>query len=177
MKITFRLQILNKKFVLFWVVVAHTFNPSTWEGGRGRWISVSSRPAWATRRVPGQSELCGEIISRKTRQKQINKQKKIDLHKGEGGLLIGGRAQQTKTEKRKPCQETIQVSSPRSISWLLVYPLMMVLAISMVNCLQAILFLFIIKPIVTFLLADHNGHSETWLASQCCAKKQVNAWL
>jgi hypothetical protein len=42
-------------------VVLHAFNPSTWEGGRGRWISeleaslvykVSSRTARATQRNP-----------------------------------------------------------------------------------------------------------------------------
>jgi hypothetical protein len=33
--------------------VAHAFNPSTWETEAGRFLS--SRPAWATELVPGQS--------------------------------------------------------------------------------------------------------------------------
>jgi hypothetical protein len=33
-------------------VVAHTFDSSI-QGGRGKWISVSSRPVCSTERVPG----------------------------------------------------------------------------------------------------------------------------
>ena len=33
-----------------WAVVAHAFNPSTWEAGG----FLSSRPAWSTKWVPGQ---------------------------------------------------------------------------------------------------------------------------
>lgn len=29
-------------------LVMDAFNPSTWETGRDRWISVSFRPAWST---------------------------------------------------------------------------------------------------------------------------------
>ena len=35
-------------------VVAHSFNPSAREVEAGKWISVSSRPAWSTEWVPGQ---------------------------------------------------------------------------------------------------------------------------
>ena len=48
--------------------VAHTFNPSTHLVGRGRQISVSSRPAWSTNQVPGQLE----TQSQKTKQTNKN---------------------------------------------------------------------------------------------------------
>jgi hypothetical protein len=47
-------------------VVAHTFNPSTWEAEAGRFLS--SRPAWSTEWVPGQLGRHRETLS------QINKQ-------------------------------------------------------------------------------------------------------
>ena len=46
------------------VVVAHTFNPSTQEAEEGG--SLSSRPAWSTERIPGQSGLQRETLSGKT---------------------------------------------------------------------------------------------------------------
>jgi hypothetical protein len=53
-------------------VVAHAFNPSTWEAEAGGFLS--SRPAWSTERVPGQPGLPRETLSRKT-----NKQKTLKL--------------------------------------------------------------------------------------------------
>jgi hypothetical protein len=49
-------------------MVAHTFNPSTWEAEAGR--SLSSRPAWSTKWVPGQPGLHRETLSRKTKKKK-----------------------------------------------------------------------------------------------------------
>jgi hypothetical protein len=49
-------------------MVAHTFNPSTREAEAGRFLS--SRPAWSTKWVPGQSGLYRETMSRKI--KKIN---------------------------------------------------------------------------------------------------------
>jgi hypothetical protein len=46
-------------------VVAHTFNPSTWEVEAGR--SLSSRPAWSTERIPGQPGLHRNISVLKER--------------------------------------------------------------------------------------------------------------
>jgi hypothetical protein len=54
------------------VVVAHAFNPSTWEAEAGRFLS--SRPAWSTKLVPGQPGLHRETLSRK-KQKIKNKKK------------------------------------------------------------------------------------------------------
>jgi hypothetical protein len=51
-------------------VVAHAFNPSTWEAEAGEFLS--SRPAWSTECVPGHPGLHRKTLSRKT-----NKQKKI----------------------------------------------------------------------------------------------------
>jgi hypothetical protein len=50
------------------VVVAHAFNPSTWEAEAGRFLS--SRPAWSTEWVPGQPGLYRETLSRKTKPNQ-----------------------------------------------------------------------------------------------------------
>ena len=48
-------------------VVAHVFNPSIWETEAGRFLS--SRPAWSTEWVPGQSGLHRETLSQKTKTK------------------------------------------------------------------------------------------------------------
>ena len=53
-------------------VVAHAFNPSTQEAEAGGFLS--SRPAWATKWVPGQPGLYRETLSQKTK-KPKNKQK------------------------------------------------------------------------------------------------------
>jgi hypothetical protein len=47
-------------------VVAHTFNPSTWEAEAGRFLS--SRPAWSTKWVPGQPGLHRETLSQKKKK-------------------------------------------------------------------------------------------------------------
>jgi hypothetical protein len=39
-------QKVLKKYWLSWAVVAHAFNPSTWEAEAGRFLN--SRPAWST---------------------------------------------------------------------------------------------------------------------------------
>jgi hypothetical protein len=57
-------------------VVAHAFNPRIWEAEAGRFLSL--RPAWSTKRVPGQPELYRETISRKTKRKK----KKREREKG-----------------------------------------------------------------------------------------------
>jgi hypothetical protein len=51
-------------------VVAHAFNPSTWEAEAGRFLS--SRPAWSAERVPGQPELPVSKKQNKTKQKDKN---------------------------------------------------------------------------------------------------------
>ena len=56
-------------------MVAHAFNPST-QGGRGRWISVSLRPAWYTVEVPGQSGLHRETLAQKQTKQNKTKQNK-----------------------------------------------------------------------------------------------------
>jgi hypothetical protein len=55
-------------------VVAHTFNPSTWEAEAGRFLS--SRPAWSTKRVPEQPGLYRETLSRKTKKRKKKRKKK-----------------------------------------------------------------------------------------------------
>ena len=63
-------------------MVAHAFNPSTWEAEAG--VFQSLRPAWSTEWVPGQPGLHRETLSRKTKQnktKNKNKQKKKKMKK------------------------------------------------------------------------------------------------
>jgi hypothetical protein len=59
-------------------VVAHAFNPSTWEADASGFLKSS--PAWSTEYVPGQPGLHRETLFRKTKKeknkKQTNKQKK-----------------------------------------------------------------------------------------------------
>jgi hypothetical protein len=43
-------------------VVAHAFNPSTWEAEAGGFLT--SKPAWSTKFVPGQPELYRENLPR-----------------------------------------------------------------------------------------------------------------
>jgi len=49
-------------------VVAHAFNPRTWEAEAGRFLS--SRPAWFKEWIPGQPGPYRETLSRKTKQKK-----------------------------------------------------------------------------------------------------------
>jgi hypothetical protein len=51
-------------------VVAHAFNPSTWEAEAGRFLSL--RPTWSTEWVPGQPGLHRETLSWKQTNKQTN---------------------------------------------------------------------------------------------------------
>jgi hypothetical protein len=61
-------------------VVAHAFNPSTWEAEAGRFLSSS--PAWSTKLVPGQPGLHRETLSQKnknSKQNKTNKQKECGM--------------------------------------------------------------------------------------------------
>ena len=49
-------------------MVAHTFNPITWKGEAGRFLSL--RPAWSTKGGPIQPGLYRETLSRKKNKKQ-----------------------------------------------------------------------------------------------------------
>jgi hypothetical protein len=55
-------------------VVAHTFNPSTWEAEAGGFLG--SRPAWSTKWVPGQPWLYRETLSWKKQNKNKKKGRK-----------------------------------------------------------------------------------------------------
>ena len=65
-------------------MVAHAFNPSTPEAEAGRYLS--SRPAWSTKRVPGQPRLHRETLSRKNKPKK--KKKKQTKKKNQKTLLL-----------------------------------------------------------------------------------------
>jgi hypothetical protein len=51
-------------------IVVHSCNPNTQGAEMGGWISVSSRPAWSTKKVPGESGMLHrETLSQKTKTK------------------------------------------------------------------------------------------------------------
>jgi hypothetical protein len=52
-------------------VVAHAFNPNTWEAEAGVFLSL--RPAWSTKWVPGQPGLHRETLSWKNKTKHQQK--------------------------------------------------------------------------------------------------------
>jgi hypothetical protein len=52
-------------------VVAHAFNPSTWEAEAGGFLS--SRPAWSTKCVPGQPGLHRKTLSWKNKKQKPKK--------------------------------------------------------------------------------------------------------
>jgi hypothetical protein len=60
---------LFKKGSLGQAVVAHAFNPSTWEAEAGGFLS--SKPAWSTEWVPGQPGLHGESCLKKPLKKKF----------------------------------------------------------------------------------------------------------
>jgi hypothetical protein len=62
---------INKK--LCQTVVAHVFNPSTWEAEAGGFLS--SRTAWSTESVPEQPGIHRETLFRKTQKKKIKVKK------------------------------------------------------------------------------------------------------
>jgi hypothetical protein len=57
-----------------WAVVAHAFNPNTWEAEAGEFLS--SRPAWSTEQDPGQPGLHRETLPRKTKRKKKKEEEK-----------------------------------------------------------------------------------------------------
>jgi hypothetical protein len=62
-------------------MVVHAFNPSTWEAEAGR--SLSLRPAWSTKWVPGQPELYRETLSPgKKKKKELGLKKASDILEG-----------------------------------------------------------------------------------------------
>jgi hypothetical protein len=70
-----------------WVVVAHAFNPSTWEAEAGRFLN--SRPAWSTKWVPGQPGLHREILSWNPPPPKKKERKKVGVlstSRGEDGV-------------------------------------------------------------------------------------------
>jgi major histocompatibility complex class I len=60
---TFYIKLLYKSNFISWAVMVHAFNPSTWEAEAGGFLS--SRPAWSTKSVSGQSGLYRETLSQK----------------------------------------------------------------------------------------------------------------
>ena len=74
---------LHKEYKSQLGVVAHAFNPSTWEAEAGGFLN--SRPAWSTEWVPGQPGLHRETLSRKTKPNQT-KNTKTKQNKKNGSM-------------------------------------------------------------------------------------------
>ena len=73
---------------MHWAVVAHAFNPSTWEAEAGRFLSL--RWACSTKWIPGQPGLHRETQSWKQQQQKKNKQtKKKEKWSGYSDKRIG----------------------------------------------------------------------------------------
>ena len=87
-------------------VVAHAFNPSTWEAEEGGFLS--SRPAWSTKWVPGQPGLYRETLSWKQTNKQTKKKPKLRSDEKSNFKIVFfsyftshvGRQSQSKFEKK-----------------------------------------------------------------------------
>jgi hypothetical protein len=84
-----------KKLGLGWAVVAHIFNPSTWEAEAGRFLSL--RPAWSTEHVPSQPGLHRETLS----QKKKKTKKEIRFKEGYYSLLDLGQGWWSWTQTHK----------------------------------------------------------------------------
>jgi hypothetical protein len=70
--------------------VTHTFNPST---SRGRWISVSSRPAWSTKSKLEDNRNPVSKNKNKQTQKQTNKTKNKQNKEKKSSIRAGEMAQ------------------------------------------------------------------------------------
>jgi hypothetical protein len=62
-------------------VVAHAFNPSSWEAEAGGFLS--SRPAWSTEQVPGQAGLHRETLPQKNKKKKKKERERERLHESQ----------------------------------------------------------------------------------------------
>jgi hypothetical protein len=63
-----------QKYKSSWAVVAHAFNPSTWEAETGGFLSLRPlRPAWSTEWVPEQQVLHKEKQTKKKKKKDKSK--------------------------------------------------------------------------------------------------------
>jgi hypothetical protein len=93
-------------------VVAHAFNPSTWDAEAGRFLS--SRPAWSTEWVPGQPGLHRETLSRKTKTKN-QKQKTNRVNKAASQTIESPR--QKKISISCFCPESKYLVLKQPVNW------------------------------------------------------------
>jgi hypothetical protein len=92
-------------------VVAHAFNPSTWEAEAGEFLS--SRPAWSTKWVPGQPGLHRETLSlekpkkkkKKKKRKRKREREKERKERKEGRKKKKERKKERKKEKKCMCYQ------------------------------------------------------------------------
>jgi hypothetical protein len=86
------------------VVVAHAFNPSTWEAEAGRFLSL--RPAWSrvssrTARATQRNPVLKNTKQNKTKQKEKKERKKEKEKKEEKRREEKRREEKRREEKRK----------------------------------------------------------------------------
>jgi hypothetical protein len=81
-------------------VMAHAFNPSTWEAETGEFLSL--KPAWSTEWVPGQPGLHRETLSKKKKKKKKKKNEDIMNFAGKVMELENIRSEITQIKKDNP---------------------------------------------------------------------------
>jgi hypothetical protein len=82
-----------------WAVVAHAFNPGTWEAEAEAEAGgfLNSRPAWSTKWVPGQPGLRRETLSQNNNN---NKKKNLSRSPSPVGVGLGNRSRVCKQNYR-----------------------------------------------------------------------------
>jgi hypothetical protein len=90
-------------------VVVHAFNHSTWEAEAGGFLSL--RPAWSTKRVPGQPGLHRETLSQKKKKKKKQERKKERERERERERMNSGLLSYFSTFNKRALLETSSMIS------------------------------------------------------------------
>jgi hypothetical protein len=109
--ITSLLIILYLKRNFHWAVVAHAFNPSTWEAEAGRFLS--SRPAWSTEFQDSQGYTEKRCLKKpnQTKPNQTKKKKKERKKKKKKPKKQKNKQNKTKQKKKFSKKNTLTLKS------------------------------------------------------------------
>ena len=94
-------------------MVAHAFNPSTWEAEVGRFLS--SRHACTTEWVPRQPGLYRETLSWKAKNKK-RKKKEIKIWQGKKSHMLSPQSYIHPCRMHSPCRAMAEIQLPRTPS-------------------------------------------------------------